>query len=163
MLSCAARRVGLAVMGMTSNWQGMVAGMALQQTGAGMAILTLIAWAQSRLPFAHRGRGMGVWTATFFFGQFSSPLLVSVLREELGSMQAAGRKTREAISSLLRASEVEPLHIQTWIGLSMLYASVGERPRALQSLQRAADLDRAQVEEMARKNGVISGLLGELR
>ncbi len=80
---------GLALMGLTSNWQGMVAGMALQQTGAGMAILTLIAWAQSRLPFAHRGRGMGVWTATFFFGQFSSPLLVSVLREELGSMQAA--------------------------------------------------------------------------
>ena len=45
----------------------------------------------------------------------------------------------------------------------MLYAGVGERPRALQSLKRAAELDRAQVEEMARKNGVISGLLGELR
>lgn len=80
---------GLAMMGLTTNWQGMVAGMALQQTGAGMAILTLIAWAQSRLPFAHRGRGMGVWTATFFFGQFFSPLVVSALRGELGSMQAA--------------------------------------------------------------------------
>ena len=80
---------GLALMGLTSNWQGMIAGMALQQTGAGMAIPTLIAWAQSRLPFAHRGRGMGVWTATFFFGQFSSPLLVSALRGHLGSMQAA--------------------------------------------------------------------------
>ena len=80
---------GLALMGITSNWQGMVAGMALQQTGAGMSILTLLAWAQSRLPFAHRGRGMGVWTATFFFGQFSSPLMVSFLREQLGSMQDA--------------------------------------------------------------------------
>ncbi|WP_299310093.1 MFS transporter [uncultured Croceicoccus sp.] len=80
---------GLALMGYTSNWQGMVAGMALQQTGAGMSILTLIAWAQSRLPFAHRGRGMGIWTATFFFGQFSSPLAVSALRGQLGSMQAA--------------------------------------------------------------------------
>ncbi|RIV87741.1 MFS transporter [Aurantiacibacter zhengii] len=80
---------GLAVMGLTTNWQGMIAGMALQQTGAGMAIPTLIAWAQSRLPFAHRGRGMGVWTATFFFGQFSSPLVVSALRGQLGSMQAA--------------------------------------------------------------------------
>ena len=80
---------GLALMGLTSNWQGMVAGMALQQTGAGMTIPTLIVWAQSRLPFAHRGRGMGVWTATFFFGQFSSPLLVSILREQTGSMQQA--------------------------------------------------------------------------
>lgn len=80
---------GLAVMGLTRGWQGMILGMALQQTGAGMAIPTLIAWAQSQLPFQHRGRGMGIWTATFFFGQFSSPLLVSVLRGSLGTMQAA--------------------------------------------------------------------------
>lgn len=80
---------GLALMGLTTSWQGMIAGMALQQTGAGMAVPTLIAWAQSKLPFAHRGRGMGLWTATFFFGQFSSPLLVSLLRSQLGTMQAA--------------------------------------------------------------------------
>lgn len=80
---------GLAVMGLTRGWQGMILGMALQQTGAGMAIPTLISWAQSQLPFQHRGRGMGIWTATFFFGQFSSPLLVSLLRAALGTMQAA--------------------------------------------------------------------------
>lgn len=79
---------GLALMGLTTNWQGMVAGMVLQQTGAGLAVPTLISWAQSRLPFEHRGRGMGVWTATFFFGQFASPLLLSAIRSELGSMQA---------------------------------------------------------------------------
>lgn len=80
---------GLAVMGLARGWQGMIIGMALQQTGAGMAIPTLIAWAQSQLPFEHRGRGMGIWTAMFFFGQFVSPLLVSVLRASLGTMQAA--------------------------------------------------------------------------
>ncbi len=80
---------GLAVMGLAHGWQGMILGMALQQTGAGMAIPTLIAWAQSQLPFQHRGRGMGIWTATFFFGQFSSPLLVSVLRGTMGTMQGA--------------------------------------------------------------------------
>jgi len=80
---------GLAMMGLTHGWQGMVFGMALQQTGAGMAIPTLIAWAQNQLPFQHRGRGMGIWTATFFFGQFSSPLLVSALRGALGTMQGA--------------------------------------------------------------------------
>ncbi|WP_292930598.1 MFS transporter [Novosphingobium sp. PASSN1] len=80
---------GLAVMGLAADWKSMILGMALQQTGAGMAIPTLIAWAQSQLPFAHRGRGMGIWTATFFFGQFSSPLLVSVLRGAVGTMQGA--------------------------------------------------------------------------
>jgi sugar phosphate permease len=63
--------------------------MAVQQTGAGMAIPTLIAWAQTFLPFQHRGRGMGIWTACFFFGQFSSPLLVSVIRNAMGTMQGA--------------------------------------------------------------------------
>ena len=80
---------GLAVMGLAHDWKGMILGMALQQTGAGMAIPTLIAWAQSQLPFAHRGRGMGIWTATFFFGQFSSPLLVAALRGAVGTMQGA--------------------------------------------------------------------------
>lgn len=80
---------GLAIMGLAQNWQGVIAGMALQQTGAGMAIPVLISWAQSRLPFEHRGRGMGVWTSTFFFGQFSSPLIVSALRSALGTMQGA--------------------------------------------------------------------------
>ena len=32
---------------------------------------------------------MGIWTACFFFGQFSSPLLVSLLREATGHMQGA--------------------------------------------------------------------------
>ena len=80
---------GLALMGLTANWQGMVAGMVLQQTGAGMAVPTLIAWAQKRLPIAYRGRGMGLWTATFFFGQFASPLLLSGVRSTLGTMQGA--------------------------------------------------------------------------
>jgi MFS family permease len=80
---------GLAVIGMASDWKLMVAGIALQQTGAGMAVPTLIAWAQGYLPFEHRGRGMGVWTSAFFLGQFVSPLLVSVARTSSGTMQGA--------------------------------------------------------------------------
>lgn len=80
---------GLALMGLTTNWQGMVAGMMLQQTGAGMAVPVLIAWAQSKLPYQHRGRGMGVWTATFFFGQFASPLVLGVIRGDSGTTQSA--------------------------------------------------------------------------
>lgn len=79
---------GLAVMGLTSNWQGMIAGMVLQQTGAGMAVPVLIAWAQNQMPLAHRGRGMGVWTATFFFGQFASPLILGLIRGPDGTTQS---------------------------------------------------------------------------
>ncbi|MCB2065026.1 MAG: MFS transporter [Erythrobacter sp.] len=80
---------GLALMGLTPNWQGMIAGMVLQQTGAGMAVPVLVAWAQNTLPAAHRGRGMGVWTATFFFGQFASPWVLSAIRSESGTNQGA--------------------------------------------------------------------------
>lgn len=78
---------GLIFIGLASDWRMMVVGMAIQQTGAGMAIPTLIAWSTSKLPFDHRGRGMGVWTACFFFGQFSSPLIVSAVRDLIGTMQ----------------------------------------------------------------------------
>ncbi len=80
---------GLAIIGLAPDWKWMVAGLAIQQTGAGMAIPTLIAWAQTKLPFEHRGRGMGVWTACFFFGQFVSPLLVGAIRSLSGTMQVA--------------------------------------------------------------------------
>ena len=80
---------GLATIGLIHDWRGMVIGMAIQQTGAGMAVPCLVAWAQSHLPFAHRGRGMGIWTSCFFFGQFTSPMLVSLLRQATGHMQGA--------------------------------------------------------------------------
>ncbi|UAJ11094.1 MFS transporter [Polymorphobacter megasporae] len=80
---------GLMIIGLAPNWKWMVAGLIVQQTGAGMTIPTLIAWAQTKLPFEHRGRGMGVWTACFFFGQFASPLLVSIVHGVAGTMQAA--------------------------------------------------------------------------
>ncbi len=43
----------------------------LDQIGAGMLLPTLLTWAVSRRPFAVRGRGTGLWTATFALGQFA--------------------------------------------------------------------------------------------
>lgn len=81
--------VGLSGIGLASDWRWMTAALIIQQTGAGMAVPTVIAWAQTKLPFEHRGRGMGVWTACFFFGQFSSPWLVHQTETLVGSMQGA--------------------------------------------------------------------------
>jgi len=80
---------GLAGLGLASDYRWMIAALCVQQTGAGMAVPSLIVWAQEKLPFEHRGRGMGVWTACFFFGQFSSPWFVHLLNGAWGTMQGA--------------------------------------------------------------------------
>ena len=80
---------GLAGMGIATSPAAMVASLILQQTAAGMAVPTLLAWTQSKFDFAHRGRGMGIWTAAFFLGQSQSPRLVHVIDEATGSMQGA--------------------------------------------------------------------------
>lgn len=80
---------GLLGMGLATGAWMVVAFLCIQQTGAGMTVPTLVAWAQTKLPFEHRGRGMGVWTAAFFFGQFSSPWFVSRIEDLSGSTQTA--------------------------------------------------------------------------
>jgi MFS family permease len=81
--------LGYVGMGMAPSWQWMAAALCLQQTGTGMTVPSLIAWAQKLLPFEHRGRGMGVWAACFFLGQFVSPPVVAIVKNAIGSMQGA--------------------------------------------------------------------------
>jgi len=80
---------GLAGIGASRDSHWMFAALLVQQTAAGMSVPLLIAWAVSSLPFEHRGRGMGFWTAAFFLGQFASPLLVNVARAMTGSVRGA--------------------------------------------------------------------------
>lgn len=46
----------------------------LNQFGAGMILPTLLTWAMQRLPYVIRGRGTGMWQASFAAGQFLSTL-----------------------------------------------------------------------------------------
>jgi MFS family permease len=80
---------GLAGMGLAQSPDQMVAALILQQTAAGMAVPTLLAWTQTKFDFAHRGTGMGLWTAAFFLGQSQSPRMVHAIDVELQSMQDA--------------------------------------------------------------------------
>jgi MFS family permease len=80
---------GLFGMGIAESVPMMVASIVVQQTGAGMTVPSLIAWVQTKLPFQHRGRGMGIWTACFFFGQFTSPWLVARVEQLTGTVQSA--------------------------------------------------------------------------
>ncbi len=52
-----------------------------------MSVPALIAWTQTKLGFAHRGRGMGIWTSCFFLGQFLSPWLSARVETVVGSIQ----------------------------------------------------------------------------
>src|SRR5438067_9161379 len=81
--------LGYVGMGSATSWWWMAAALCLQQIGTGMLVPSLIAWSQKLLPFEHRGRGMGVWAAAFFLGQFVSPPCVSLVKSALGSMQSA--------------------------------------------------------------------------
>jgi len=81
--------LGLGSIGLARSIAQMEIALILQQTGAGMAIPALIAWAQSKFGFAHRGRAMGIWTSAFFLGQAISPIIVGNVAQALGSMQSA--------------------------------------------------------------------------
>ena len=81
--------VGLGGIGLSHSILPMQLALAVQQTGAGMAVPALIAWSQQKFGFAHRGRGMGVWTSAFFLGQAISPIIVGRLAAAAGSMHAA--------------------------------------------------------------------------
>mgnify|MGYP000151994507 CR=1 FL=1 len=80
---------GLAGIGMARTVTEMQAALMIHQTGAGMTVPSLIAWAQSKFAFAHRGRGMGLWTSAFFLGQALSPIVVGNLAAGSGSMKLA--------------------------------------------------------------------------
>ena len=80
---------GLALMGLLADYRLGLLALTIQQTGAGMSVPALIAWTQTKLPFEHRGRGMGAWSSCFFLGQFASPWLVHQLGSVTGSMHRA--------------------------------------------------------------------------
>ena len=80
---------GLAGIGLARTVGQVQLALIVQQTGAGMAVPALIAWAQSKFAFEHRGRGMGVWTSAFFLGQAISPLIVGTVAVRAGTMQGA--------------------------------------------------------------------------
>jgi MFS family permease len=52
---------------------------AIGQFAGGLAIPVLIAWALDSYDYRHRGRGMGIWAACFFLGQFLSPPVVMLI------------------------------------------------------------------------------------
>lgn len=81
--------VGLLGVGLSRDYRLTTVLATFQQLAAGMAIPFLVAWALSLLSLEHRGRGMGLWAACLFVGQFISPLVISVFRTLSGGLLPA--------------------------------------------------------------------------
>lgn len=57
--------------------------------GSGLMLPNMLAWAMRLLPAAMRGRGMGLWTGSFFLAQFLAPLVLAAFSGLAGSLMQA--------------------------------------------------------------------------
>lgn len=81
--------IGLLIMGVSRDFKLTMAGVLINQLGCGIILPTLLAWAMRSLPAEWRGRGVGLWTASMFIGQFLSPLLLTLAAKGLGGVGRA--------------------------------------------------------------------------
>jgi MFS family permease len=81
--------IGLAGIGLAPDYKVALAFAFVQQLANGIIVPALIAFAQSRFSFEHRGRGMGWWASAFFAAQFLSPAVVNFVRATFGGLQPA--------------------------------------------------------------------------
>ncbi|MBZ9646850.1 MFS transporter [Sphingobium sp. 3R8] len=89
LLEFALLAAGFCVMGLAHAPAGFLIGCFLNQLGAGLLLPTLLVWAMSLLSFEIRGRGAGLWQSAFAFGQFLSPVIVTLLSKQAGSLAGA--------------------------------------------------------------------------
>ena len=70
----------------SSNLQVSIAFAVCASLGVGLMLPTLLTWVMRMLPPPVRGRGTGVWTGTFFLGQFVAPIIATALQGALGGL-----------------------------------------------------------------------------
>ncbi|WP_239081797.1 MFS transporter [Streptomyces sp. SID9727] len=83
---CAA---GFVLMGLADGLPLLIAGAVINCVGTGLLLPALVTKAMSLLQFADRGRGMGLWTAAFFLGEFLCPLILLAAKKPAGGLATA--------------------------------------------------------------------------
>ncbi|MFE6358612.1 MFS transporter [Streptomyces sp. NPDC057806] len=81
--------LGFLLMGATDHLALLIIGAVVNCVGTGMLLPSLLTLALSRLDFADRGRGTGLWTAAFFLGEFLCPLALLAAQGVLGTLASA--------------------------------------------------------------------------
>jgi len=82
--------------------------------GFGLLLPTTLNWVLKVLPVNVRGKGTGLWTGAFFLGQFSAPILVTLLQVEFGGlynvvMLFATLAFLAALLALVKTKHAQPL------------------------------------------------------
>ncbi|MCW8277866.1 MFS transporter [Pseudomonas sp. PCH199] len=73
------------LMAMAGNHAMVVVAVLINGMGLGLMLPTLITWIMSLVDFSQRGRAVGLFTATFFAGEFFSPLVVLAITQGVNS------------------------------------------------------------------------------
>jgi MFS family permease len=81
--------LGFAVIWVAPNPAVLIVGAVINCFGGGIMLPSLLTLAMSKLEYADRGRGTGLWTGSFFVGQFLCPLVVLALTSAVGSRAGA--------------------------------------------------------------------------
>ena len=76
--------IGFLLIGVANSWLLIVAGLMMGGFGLGLVIPNLNLWVANAAPHAVRGRLLGGFTTSLFFGQFLSPFLSQPLSEIVG-------------------------------------------------------------------------------
>jgi sugar phosphate permease len=74
---------------MASHPAVLIAGAVINCLGTGVLLPPLVTAAMSRLDYADRGRGTGLWTAAFFLGEFVCPVALIGVAAATGSLAGA--------------------------------------------------------------------------
>ncbi|MEU1039694.1 MFS transporter [Streptomyces sp. NPDC005907] len=104
LLLCA---TGFVLMGTADSLPLLIAGAVVNCVGTGLLLPSLLTLAMARLDFADRGRGTGLWTSAFFFGEFVCPLVLLGGKQALGNLAAAVGLL--GVATLLVAAVLVPL------------------------------------------------------
>ena len=78
--------IGFFILALSHSFLFTEVGAAINGIGSGMALPILITWALSKLTPSVRASGSGIWQASFFLGQFFSPLSILLLKNTTGSL-----------------------------------------------------------------------------
>ncbi|HEY8981219.1 MAG TPA: MFS transporter [Streptomyces sp.] len=105
--------LGFAVIWLAPNPVALTVGAVVNCLGSGIMLPSLLTLAMSKLHYADRGRGTGLWTGAFFLGQFLCPLVVLAITSAVGTLAnavgvLAGAGALGATALVLTARRLRP-------------------------------------------------------
>ncbi|MFK7958142.1 MAG: MFS transporter [Lysobacterales bacterium] len=86
LIGLALASIGYLGAGISGSLVGISVSAIIASIGFGILLPTMLTWVLKVLPMNVRGRGTGLWTGIFFFGQFIAPILAAALQVKLGGL-----------------------------------------------------------------------------